>query len=162
MNPLIARLIPIAAAALLSVPASAEKSRPLEFFEGRTESSGTIKLIMKKPFRSHSIGRGTIGPDGTLVLVQQVEEEGKPRRERRWKIRQVAPSRFTGTMSEASGPVTVEEIGGRFRFRFKMKGNVLVEQWLSPLPGGTTARSSLIIRKLGMKVGSGTGTIRKL
>ena len=162
MNALKAMLIPIAATALLSVPAGAEKVEPLQFFEGRTESSGTIKLLMKKPFRSHSVGRGTIAPDGTLVLVQQVEEEGKPRRERRWKIRRIAPNRFSGTMSEASGPVMVEEIDGRYRFRFKMKGNVSIEQWLSPLPGGTAARSSIIIRKLGMKVGSGTGTIRKL
>ena len=149
-------------AVLLSAPAAAEKPEALTFFEGRTESSGTIKILMRKPFKSHSLGRGRIESDGTLVLVQQVQEEGRPPRERRWRIRQVSPQRFLGTMSEASGPVTVDEIGGRYRFRFKMKGNLSIEQWLAPLPDGKSARSSTTIRKLGMKVGSSIGTIRKL
>jgi len=65
-------------------------------------------------------------------------------------------------MSEATGPVVAEEIGGRYRFRFKMKGNLSVEQWLTPLPGGKVARSKVSIRKLGMTVGHSDGTIRKL
>jgi hypothetical protein len=58
--------------------------------------------------------------------------------------------------------VTAEEIGGRYRFRFKMKGNVAIEQWLAPLPGGKSALSKLTIRKFGMTVGRSEGTIRKL
>lgn len=135
---------------------------PLRFFEGRTESVSTIKVITKKPYRSRTSGRGEIGGDGALNLVQQVREEGRPNYERRWRMRQVGPHRFTGTMSEAAGPVVVDEVGGRFRFRFKMKGNLSIEQWLTPLPGGTAARSSVTIRKLGMKVGRSDGTIRKL
>jgi hypothetical protein len=77
-------------------------------------------------------------------------------------MRQVAPDRFAGSMSEAVGPVTAEEIGGRFRFRFKMKGNLTVEQWLTPLPEGQEALSKVVVRKFGMKVGSAEGTIRKL
>ena len=151
-----------ASAALMAEPAAAGSIEPLEFFEGRTESSGTIKILLRKPFKSRSIGTGKIGPDGSLVLVQRVEEDGKPARERRWKIRRVGPGRFSGTMSEATGPVTIEEVDGKYRFRFKMKGNLSVEQWVSPLPGGKSARNTMTIRKLGMTVGSGTGTIRKL
>lgn len=134
----------------------------MRFFEGRTEAVGTIKLILKKPFKSRSIGRGSIDPDGSLLLVQQVEDDGKPPRERRWRIHQIGRGRFSGTMSEAIGPVRIDEVGGSYRFLFKMKGNVAVEQWLVPLPGGMSARSSVKIRKFGMTVGSSDGTIRKI
>jgi hypothetical protein len=156
------RVALISAAAVISSAAVAEPIKPLEFFEGRTESNGTIKIVLKKAFKSRSIGNGKIESDGTLTLIQRVEDEGKPPRERRWKIRQTGPKRFIGTMSEASGPITIEEIDGRYRFRFKMKGNLAVEQWVTPNPGGKTAKNTMTIKKLGMTVGTGTGTIRKL
>lgn len=154
--------------ALLGASASAETARaerlsdPLRFFEGRTESLSTIKVLARKPYRSRTLGRGEIMPDGALHLIQRVEDEGRAPYDRRWQIRQVAPGRFSGTMSEARGPVTVEEVGGRYRFRFRMKGSVAIEQWLTPLPGGRAASSKIVIRKLGMTVGHSDGTIRKL
>lgn len=151
-----------AVAAIWSNAAAAEQIKPLEFFEGRTESSGTIKIVLKKAFKSQSSGIGRIGSDGVLSLVQKVEDEGKPPRERRWKIRQVGPNRFTGTMSEAIGPIAIDEVDGRYRFRFKMKGNLSVEQWVTPLPGGKTVKNTMTIKKLGMTVATGTGTIRKV
>lgn len=142
--------------------ASAEPVDPLEFFEGRTESIGTVRIAMKKPFRSRAIGNGEIRDDGTLILVQRVEDQGQQPRERRWRMRKVGPGRFTGTMSEAKGPVTVEEVDGRYRFRFRMEGNVAVEQWLTPMPDGRSARSVLTIRKYGIRVGSSDAIIRKV
>jgi hypothetical protein len=135
---------------------------PLKFFEGRTESIGTVRLAMKKPFRSRAIGRGQIRADGTLDLVQRVEDDGEQPRERRWRIRQVAPGRYSGTMSEAKGPVIVEQVGGRYRFRFRMQGSVAVEQWLTPMPDGRSAKSNVIIRKYGLRVGGSDAVIRKL
>jgi hypothetical protein len=162
MHALRAGLLAATAAFLLSAPATAEPLKPLRFFEGRTESFGTIKLFLKKPYRSHTVGRGVIESDGSLLLVQQVEDEGRPPRERRWRIRQIGPGRYSGTMSEASGPVTIDEVGGRYRFRFRMNGNFAVEQWLAPLPGGMSARNSMKVRKFGMTVGTSDGTIRKI
>lgn len=135
---------------------------PMRFFEGRTESISTIKVFTRKPYRSRTIGRGRIGADGVLDLVQRVHEDGKSPYDRQWRMRQVAPGKFAGTMSEAKGPVTADQIDGRFRFRFKMKGNVSIEQWLTPLPGGKAAHSKMTIRKLGMTVGRSDGMIRKL
>ena len=162
MHALRAGLLSASAAFLVSATATAEPLKPLRFFEGRTESFGTIKLFLKKPYRSHAVGRGIIEPDGSLLLVQQVEDDGKPPRERRWRIRQIGPGRYSGTMSEANGPVTIDEVGGRYRFRFRMKGNFAVEQWLSPLPGGMSARNNMRVRKFGMTVGTSDGTIRKI
>ena len=131
---------------------------PLRFFEGRTESVGIMKMIMKKPYKVRSIGQGKIAADGTLHLVQQVRDEGQPPKERVWRIRQVAPGKFTGSMSEAKGPVTIEQVGKGYRFRFKMPGNLSVEQWLVPNGDGKSGSSKLTIRKYGMKVASSDGT----
>ena len=135
---------------------------PMRFFEGRTESLSTIKVIARKPYRSRTTGRGEIGPDGVLSLIQRVHEDGKAAYDRHWRIRQVGPGRFSGTMSEARGPVSAEQFGDRYRFRFKLKSNVAIEQWLTPLPGGKSALSKVTIRKFGMTVGRSEGTIRKL
>ena len=160
MNRLYRAVVPLA---LVSAPVSAERlSDPLAFWEGRTETVSTIKVVMKRAFKTRSLGRGTIKPDGSLELVQRVEDEGKPPRERRWTIRKAGPRRYVGTMNEASGPVVIEEIGDRFRFRFKMKGNLSVEQWIMPNPGGKTGKNTLTIKKLGVTVAKSEGVIRKL
>ena len=153
----------IVSLALMASPASAERlADPLAFWEGRTETVSTIKVVMKKAMKTRSLGRGTIKPDGSLELVQRVEDEGKPPRERRWHIRKAGPRRYVGTMNEATGPVVIEEIGDRFRFRFRMKGNLSVEQWIMPHPGGKSGRNMLTIKKLGVTVARSEGTIRKL
>lgn len=158
------RILFTAMAALFLAPSAPTEPfvDPLRFFEGRTESSGTVKIFLKKSYKTQSVGHGRIEPDGSLLLVQQIKDEGKPPRERRWRIRQIGPHHFAGTMSEASGRVTIDEVGGRYRFRFKVKGNLSVEQWLTPVAGEMSARSSMTIRKLGMTVGSGEGMIRKV
>ncbi len=151
------------AAAFASAPAAAQRIQdPMLFFQGRTESVSTVRVLTKKPVRTRSLGRGTMRPDGAFELVQRVEEDGKPTRIRRWLIRRVAAGRFTGTMSEATGPVTVDQVGQGYRFRFKMKGNLAVEQWLTPHAGGKSATNKVTVRKLGIKVGSSDGTIRKI
>lgn len=149
--------------ALAASPAGAADSLedPMRFFEGRTEGVSTVKIIAKKAYRSKTIGKGTIGADGVLELVQRVEDDGKAPHNRTWHIREVGPGRFSGTMSEASGPVTIETVGGKFRLRFKMDGHISVEEWLTPHPGGRSASNKTTIKKFGFVVASSTGTIRK-
>ena len=122
----------------------------------------TIKVVMKRAYQSRTIGNGRILPDGSLTLVQQVQEEGKPVVQRHWKIRQLGGGKFAATMSDAVGPVTVSSVDGQYRFQFKLKGNLAVDQWLTPLPGGKTARSRMTVRKMGMQVASSQGIIRRL
>lgn len=150
----------------LSLPfASAKAERmfqPLRFFEGRTELLSLVKVTMNKPYSSKTLGRGQILSDGSLSLIQQVHDQGKPARHRRWLIREISPGRFTGTMSDAVGPVQIQQVGGKFLFRFRMKGKLAIEQVITPLPGGTSARSKVTVRKLGVRVATSEGTIRKL
>src|SRR5687768_16266545 len=81
--------LPAAAALLLPASASAAPPvHPMQFFEGRTEGSGVVRIFLRKPYRTSSVSRGRFEPDGSLTLVQRVMNEGQPARERRWKIRQ--------------------------------------------------------------------------
>ena len=152
----------VASSVLLLSPASAGPlAEPLRFFDGTTVSESKVQIIFRKAFTSRSVGRGKINPDGSLDLVQRVEEDGRAF-ERRWHIKRVGPKRFTGTMSDATGGVAIDELEDRYRFRFTMKGNLKIEQWLIPLPGGRSARNETTIRKHGVVVGRSKGTIRKI
>ena len=149
---------------LSTMPGSVEAApfaSPLRFFEGATDSVGVLTITMREPRSSRSHGVGSIASDGSLRLVQHVDDEGERPHLRRWDIRQVAAGKFTGTMSEAVGPIIIEQIGTRYRFRFKMPGALSVEQWLTPLAGGRSAINELTVRKLGIVVARFRGLIRK-
>jgi len=147
---------------LASPAAPKEVADPLRFFSGRTETQGLVKVLFKKPYRSRSLGLGRIEADGSLTLIQHVQDDGKQTHERRWRVRRVGPGHYTGTMSEASGPVDIQQVGDRYVFRFKMKGNLNAEQWLSPTPDASVARTSTKVRKFGVVVATTEGTVRKL
>jgi len=147
---------------LAGTPAlAAPLTDPLRFFEGHTETDGVVNVIMKKPRHVRNVGRGTISADGSLSLVQQVREEGKAPKERVWHIRKVGPNKFAGTMSDAVGPVTIEQVGDRYRFRFKLAGGLSAEQWVTPNAEGSAGRSVLTVRKLGITVARSVSTIRR-
>jgi hypothetical protein len=153
--------IPLWAMSLEAGAADSEKHDPLRFFEGKTESVSTVKVIFRKSYRTRALGTGQI-ENGRLELVQRVERDGHPTKIRRWSIHQVGPGHYSGTMSEAVGPVDIQEVDGRYRFRFKMDGHLSVEQWLTPQNGWRSAANDVTVRRLGIKVGSSEGTIRKI
>jgi len=156
----------LAVAAIVPAPAQVRPAatlEPLRFFEGRTEGEGRVKVVFKPEYGVHVKGRGRIEPDGTLVLVQDVLEEGKPPRQRSWRIRETAPGHYAGSLSDATGPVSLELApDGRIHIRFRMKGSIAVEQWLTAAADGRTVQNMMIIRKFGLKVATLQETIRKL
>jgi len=163
----IARAPLVLAACLASASATAEERAarvfsPLRFFEGRTEGQGEVRIVFRSPHAVRVHGQGQIAPDGALTLVQDVLEDGKPPRRRSWHIRQTAPGRYAGTLSDATGPVKLEVIDGRFHIRFRMKGGLGVEQWLTAAPGGMSVHNSMVIRKFGLTVAKLEETIRKV
>lgn len=135
---------------------------PLRFFEGRTVAESSLKIIAKKPVATHTVGHGKIERDGSLTLTQTALHDGKPEKQRHWRVRRAGPDMFKASMNEAVGPVAIERVGNAYRFRFRMKGQLNVEQWVKPLGGGTTARSTMKVKKLGLVVASSEGTIRKV
>jgi hypothetical protein len=157
-----ARMV-IGATILMSATVHADRvSAPFAFFEGITESVGTLDILMRKPTATRAVGRGEIRPDGSLSLVQRVEDEGRSPHLRYWLIRQLAPGHFSGSMSEASGPVTIDRVGTRYRFRFKISGGMAVEQWLTPSADGRSASSDMTVRRFGIAVASARATVRKV
>ena len=161
VRPLFAFALPACAALLSGSAAAASLTNPLRFFEGRTETAGTMSVVMHKPYHVTNIGRGTIGSDGTLLLVQQVRAEGQPSKERVWRIHQIGAGKYSGTMNEAVGPVSIDEVGNRYRFRFTLKGGFSAEQWLTPSSDGNSGLSILTIRKFGLIVARSNSTIRR-
>ena len=152
------------AAALLNtgIAVAQPTADPFNFFEGVTDTVGTLKIVMHSPVRTHCISRGELRPDGSLSLLQRVEDEGSQPYSRSWLVRQVAPGHFVGTMSQASGPVTIDEVGDRYHFRFRMSGGLSVEEWLTPMAGGKSATSSITVHKFGFPVASSEGVVRKI
>ncbi|MGN6154759.1 MAG: DUF3833 family protein [Sphingomicrobium sp.] len=162
---MLALRLALPAAVLISaapVAYAAQPIDPLRFFEGRTEVEGMVTVMFRKAYRTRSVGHGVIGEDGTLTLVQEVKDEGKPPHERRWKVRSLGSGKFSAEMSEAVGPVTIERVGEHYRFRYRMKGNLKVEQMLTPMADGRSATNIGKVRRLGIVVATTTGIIRKV
>ena len=153
----------LAGCGLAVAPLNAQQlQEPIRFFEGSTVGESTVNVVFHKAYASKTTGQGRINGDGSLDLLQRVEEDGKAPFQRRWHMKPVGQGRWSGTMTDAVGPVTAEQVGNSYRFRFSMKDSVRVEQWLTPLPGGKSAKNEATIRKHGFVVGHSNGIIRKL
>ena len=135
---------------------------PIAFFTGRTEGHATLHKIFSAPHAVRVEGRGHVTADGVLVLNQKVFKDGKKPTNREWRIHKVAPGRYTGTLTDAKGPVEADVSGNRLHIRFTMKGGFPTQQWLTLAPDGQSADNIMQVRKLGLTVASLHETIRRL
>ena len=147
----------ILAAALL---AAAAAFNPVEFFRGRTHGEGTLKIIFQsaKQMSVDSVGRTE--KDGSLLLEQVIHEPGKPPRTRYWHMRQTAPDRFEGTLTDAAGPVRVDVVHDRIRIRYKAKNHLDFDQWLTQV-SDKQVNNSMRVRRFGITVARYEEVIRK-
>lgn len=154
------RLLTLLAVLCLAAPATAGFD-PIAFFKGKSQGEGVLKIIFQAPKTISVDSEGMSEPDGTLVLVQKVQEEGKAPRLRSWRLRRTSPTRFEGTLTDAAGPVVVDLIGGKARIRYTMKNRMSVEQWLTETSPRTVA-NQMKVRRFGVIVARFDETIRKL
>jgi hypothetical protein len=133
-----------------------------QFFAGRTQGEGRLAVMMSGPRQVRVSSVGRLAPDGAIILDQSVEEQGKPARTRSWNLREVAPGRFAGTLSDAAGPVAGKADGNRLHLAFPMRGGMEADQWLTLAPDGRSARNVLRVRKFGITVAALEETIRKI
>jgi len=160
----------IAAAALslsgcataVQLPAAANaRFDPVAWFTGVSHGDGTLHKLLSSPVRTSvdSVGR----PDGAggMILDQTLREPGKPPRKREWVMRPVGQNRFTGTLTDASGPVDLTVTGARAIIRYPMKGGLEVRQQLALQSDGRTLLNRLSVRKFGLEVAHLDETIRK-
>jgi hypothetical protein len=133
------------------------------FFLGRTEGKGTLRQIMS-PTRAVQVnGQGLVERDGTLVLEQTVIDGKTPPRMRRWRLHEDLQGGYSGTMSDAIGPVKGEMSGDRLTLRFKMKdGGLDAAQGLWMEADGIAAHNLIVVRKFGIKVAVIDQTIHKM
>jgi len=153
-----------AAAALAASPASADPGKldMLAFFAGKTHGENVMKLALKRPSKLVVDSIGGKGDRGDFVLIDTVREEGKPVRTRKWIMRPLGPNRFTGSLTDAMGPVDVVVDGDAATIRYTMKGGLKVEQQLQLQGDGKSVTNKVIVRKFGLKFARVEGTIRKL
>jgi hypothetical protein len=145
-----------------AAPSAAPSFEPERFFLGRSEGRGVIKIFLSGERQLKVRSNGRVEADGTLVLDQRVEQEGKAPEQRQWRIRKIGSGRYSGTLSDAAGPVAGEMKDNRLRLRYRMKNGLDAEQWLHLEPGGRTATNRMTVRKFGVSVATVNETIRRL
>jgi len=124
---------------------------PVDFFTGHTGGRGSVDVIFKQavPLKVESIGV----PDGNggLVVDQRISEGDKAVHIRRWVIRPTRPGQFTGTLTDASGPVSVSVRGNTARIAYTRNG-LDVEQRLVLSDDRRTIQNRMTIRTWGIRV----------
>ena len=154
------------AVALLAVSAAAEPDPPkldmTGFFTGKTHADNVIKIALHAPHKLIVDSIGGRNKEGEFILIDTVQEEGKPVRKRTWAMHPVSPGHFTGSLSDAIGPVDVDVHGSSATITYVMRdGHLKIMQQLQMQPNGTLA-NHVIAKKFGIKFGQVDGIVRKL
>lgn len=146
---------------------------PFTFFAGASRGEGTLNKALSDPVpvRVESHGRivEDVGrqvswaapPRRVLVIDQTIREGDKPPRTRQWRIEEIAPRRYAGTLSDAISPVRGQATGNRLVLEYTMKGSLPVRQELTLSADGTRAHNAMTIKQLGMTVAVLVEDIRK-
>lgn len=151
------------ALSLLLAAAAPAPTSPEAFFLGRTVGTGTVQMVLSGTHKVRDHSRGRLDKSGALLLDQLVEEEGKPARRRSWRLVRGAGDRISGSISDASGPVSGEIRGNVLHLKYRVvEGGASVEQWITLHPGGRTATNRMVFKKFGFKAATVNTTIRKL
>ena len=156
----------LAAMALLLAAAPDPGPRAFDmvaFFTGKTHADNVIKVGLGHPHKLIVDSVGGHNKEGEFILIDTVREEGKPDRKRTWAMKQVGPNHFSGSLSDAVGPVDVVVSGNSATIRYTMRdGGVKIVQQLRLQADGRTVSNHVDARKFGLKFGNVDGTIRKL
>lgn len=135
---------------------------PLRFFAGQTRGEAQLKVVLRARTPVSVRGTGALQPDGSLLLDQTVTEGDKPPRERHWRLRRVAPGRYTGTLTDARGPVQGIVTGNRMQLRFVSNDGFRIRQSLTLAPDGHSVANRLVAKRFGIAVAVLTERITKL
>ena len=156
-------MVPGEAALRAQAPAAQSDIRfdPAAFFTGRTTSEGTLTQIFASDKATRVSTFGTRQRSGEMVLDQQVQIGDQPVRNRTWRLRETAPGRFAGTISDASTDLTGTLSGDTLTLTYTMDNNLGVHQVITVNAGGQSARNVMRIRRFGITVARLTETIRR-
>jgi hypothetical protein len=147
--------------AAIAFAAAAQGLDLTAFFTGRTHAENVLRIVFHRatPLIVDSVGHRE---GDALVIVDTVHEGNKPVRTRKWVMRPVGPNHFTGTLSDAIGPVDTVVNGNSATISYTMRdGGLKVVQQVRLQRDGTLS-NHVIARKFGLKFARVDGTIRKL
>ena len=142
--------------------ADAPRFDPFTFFAGASRGEGVLDKVRSDPVPVQVTSLGRIVTETTresawaapprrvLVIDQTIREGEKPARTRQWRLVEVAPGRFEGTLSDAISPVTGTAEGNRLVIEFTIKGSFKVRQELTLSPDGQRAHNVTRISQLGV------------
>jgi len=133
---------------------------PVQFFTGRSHGDATLQTIVGRPSTVSVDSLGTPDGRGGIVLQQTVRQQGKAARVRKWTLTPRGPSRWSGTLSDAAGPVVVERTASDVAIRYRMKNGARVEQHLKLQPGGV-AQNHMTVSRFGLTLATLDERIRK-
>jgi len=158
-------LLPVAACAALAsaVPPQSPGARSFDavaFFTGSTTGEGKLKKMFSAAQVVRVTGRGRV-EGGVLVLDQSVTIAGEPKRERQWRLRADAPTRWSGTLSDAKGPVVASASGAVLTIAYTSDDGMGITQTVTLAPDGRSARNLMKVRKLGITVATLDETITR-
>lgn len=134
---------------------------PVAFFTGHAEGRASLQELLSgpRPLQVHSDGRAD--GMGGVFLVQRIEQQDRPERTRSWHLVPAGPGRFTGTLTDANGPVEATVDGPRLHIRYPMKGGLEVVQTLTLGPDGSSLDNRMSVTKFGLRVAHLEELIRK-
>ena len=124
----------------------------IAFFTGKSTGRGELSKVMGGTVPMRVESEGTLARDGTLTLVQRIEEGDKLPRTSEWTLRETLPGRYIGTLTDAEGPVEAASEGNRLTISYVMKDGFKVEQTLTLSPDGQRAYNELRVKMLGATV----------
>jgi hypothetical protein len=132
------------------------------FFTGRSHAENVLKIVFKSPAPLIVDSVGGKGDRGDFVLIDTIHEGDKPVRTRKWIMKTVGLGHYTGSLSDAVGPVDVTLNARTATITYTMKGGMKVVQTLELQGDGRTLANHVTVKKFGMKFASVDGEIRKL
>ena len=142
------------------LPAGTAALDPIAFFTGASQGSGTLDPIVGKKVPIRVESRGTRQGD-TLNLVQRITEGSKKPRVRTWIMAPAGPGRFTGSLTDAKGPVAITVTGPRAYIRYTTPSGMKIRQQLALQADGRTILNRLEAFKYGFRLATLHETIRK-
>lgn len=151
----------VGACAPPKLPAGTATLDPIAFFTGDSRGSGTLDPIVGKTVPVTVESQGSPTADGSLSLVQRIVEGSKKPRIRTWVMKPAGPGRYTGTLTDAKGPVEITSLGPRATVRYHTPSGLRIKQELALQSDGRTILNRLEAYKFGIRVAVLNETIRK-
>lgn len=125
--------------------------KPELFFAGRTEGKGTLELLTGRRRSLRVQSRGQAEADGSFRLEQEVTFEDGAVEKRTWRLVRLDAHKYTGTLSDAAGPVSAEVNGNRLHLRYLLrKPATHMEQWLYLRPDGRSVLNLATVTVFGI------------